>query len=160
MSLIKELLLSVGIDDGIALSALAVAAFSWWSAHRAAKASERSAAVAQSQLDILTKKVAMIDEPGKMAEVLPAWFVERMATDFWYFGLLMDNNTVLPIHQIKKISDDGRWLEVELLEKGDEIHEFPDSPVSEMKMIYALEDRNTANVQASKIVATIELANT
>lgn len=102
MGLVKELLLSAGIDDGIALGALAVAAFSWWSARRAANASERSAEVAQSQLDILTKKVTMIDEPGKMAEVLPAWFVERMANGFWYFGFVMDNNIVLPIHQIKK----------------------------------------------------------
>ncbi|SEG03893.1 hypothetical protein SAMN04488045_1623 [Thalassococcus halodurans] len=160
MSAIKELLLSAGVDDVIAFGALAVAGFSWWSARRAANAAELSATVAQSQLDVLTKKVTMIDEPGKMSEVLPAWFVNRMANDYWYFGLLMDNNVVLPIHRIQKISDDGRWLEVELMEQGDDIHEFPDSPIKEMPVIYALEGRTPANVQISKIVGTIELANT
>jgi hypothetical protein len=160
MGAINELLSNAGVDDGIALGALAVAGFSWWSARRAANAAERSAEVAQGQLDVLTKKVTMIDEPGKMSEVLPAWFVERMANDHWYFGLLMDNNIVLPIHQIVKISDDGRWLEVELMEQGSAIHVFPGSPINDMPVIYALEGRTTANVQISKIVGTIELANT
>lgn len=159
MGAIKDLLLNAGIDDGIALGALAVAGFSWWAAKKAANAAERSAEVAQTQLDVLTKKVTMIDEPGKMSEVLPAWFVDRMATDYWYFGLIMENNVVLPIHRIEKISDDGRWLEVELIEEGD-IHDFPNSPIKEMPIIYALQGRATANVQVSKIVGTIELANT
>lgn len=160
MSALKELLLNAGIDDVIAIGALAVAGVSWWSARRAANAAELSAQVAQRQLDVLTKKVTMIDEPGKMSELLPAWFVKRMATDYWHFGLLMDNNVVLPIHRIEKISDDGRWLEVELMEQGSDIHEFPNSPIKEMPVIYALEGRTTANVQVSKIVGTIELANT
>ncbi len=46
------------------------------------------------------------------------------------------------------------------MEQGDEIREFPDSPIKEMAVIYTLEGRTTANVQVSKIVGTIELANT
>jgi hypothetical protein len=160
MSIVADLLQGVGIDDGIALGVLAVAGFSWWSARRSADAAERSAEVAQSQLEVLTKKVTMIDEPGKMSEVLPAWFVERMASDYWSFGLLMENNIVLPIRRITKISDDGRWLEVELMEHGDDIHEFPNSPIKDMPVVYALEGRTTSSVQISKIVGTIELANT
>lgn len=46
------------------------------------------------------------------------------------------------------------------MEQGKDIHEFLKSPIAKMLVIYALEGRTTVNVQISKIVATMELANT
>jgi hypothetical protein len=151
---------SWSFENTLTVGALLIAGFSWWSARGAAISSAKSASVAERQLDILTRRVKMIDEPGKMAEVLPAWFVERMSMDSWSFGLIMDNGVVFPIRSITKISDDGQWLEVELMEQGDNIHMFPDSPVADMRLIYGLGRRLTANIQVSKIVGAMDLANT
>ena len=84
-------------DNLLTFFALLVAGLSWWAAHRAARAADQSAKVALRQLDLLTRHVEMVDEPGKMAKIFPAWFVERMAVDQWYFGLIMDNGMVFPI---------------------------------------------------------------
>ena len=47
-------------------------------AHRSAAAASASAAVAQKQLDVLTRRVERVDDTGRMARILPAWFVSRM----------------------------------------------------------------------------------
>ena len=151
---------SWSFENTLTAGALLFTGFSWWSARSAAIASAQSASVAEKQLDLLTRRITMIDEPGKMAEILPAWFVERMSKDYWSFGLVMDNDLVFPIRRISKISDDGRWLEVELMEQGDEIHTFPNSPVADMTLMYGLEGRTTATVQVSRIVGALDLANT
>jgi hypothetical protein len=140
--------------------AIFLAGFSWRSSKSSAKSSAKSASVAERQLDLVTRRVQMIDQTDQMVEVLPAWFMGRMTSDWWSFGLIMDNGLVFPIRCIKAISDDGRWLEVELMVKGDNIHTFPDSPVADMKLVYALSGRTDANIQVSKIVCAIDLANT
>jgi hypothetical protein len=141
-------------------AAFCIAVFSWWSSNSSAISSAKSASVAERQLDLVTRRVQMIDKTDQMVEVLPAWFMGRMTSDWWSFGLIMDNGLVFPIRCIKAITDDGRWLEVELMVKGDNIHTFPDSPVEDMKLVYALSGRSDANIQVSKIVCAIDLANT
>jgi hypothetical protein len=147
-------------ENVITAVALLIAFFSFLSARRAARASDRSANVAEEQLKVLTRRVSMVDEPGKMSEVLPVWFVERMSNDYWNFGLIMEGGFVFPVRQIISISDDRRWLEVEVMEAGDDIHNFPNSPVEGMHLIYALEGRTTANIQITKMIGALDLANT
>lgn len=148
------------VENGLALGALLVAGFSWWASHRAAAAAARSADVAQEHLDVLTRPIEMVDNPSKMAEILPAWYVQRMANDWWSFGLIMDTGLVVAIRRILKMSSDGRWLEVELMERDDAIQTFPESPVADMQIMYGLRGRNVANVQVAKIIGALDLANT
>ena len=93
------------------------------------------------------------DEDGAIAEaqkLLPAWFVDRMMTDTWYFGLLTISGTVIGIETILRVyqaADDSIWLDVILL---------TDSWTSAFKAPTA---RTTASINTRHIVAAFELAD-
>lgn len=86
-------------------------------------------------------------------QVLPTWFVDRMMTDTWWFGLMMSNGTVIGIHRILSVdqaADGTIWLTVELLS---------DTPGDD-RVFIAPTSRLTASINASHVVAAYELADT
>jgi len=100
----------------------------------------------------IKSKIAMISDVNKAIEVLPTWYAERMMTDYWSFGLLTTEGIVIAIRRITAISDDGKWIDVELLTSN----EAPDS--TKQKFVTAVaSDRRIASVQINKIVMAYEL---
>jgi len=89
-------------------------------------------------------------------ELLPAWFVKRMMTDAWHFGLLTTSGTVIGIHQIHRTyqaADGSIWIDVELMSV------YPPA-VAENNMFIAPTSRTQASINTSHIVTAFELADT
>ena len=94
----------------------------------------------------------MLSDAGKAVEILPAWYTERMMRDQWYFGLLMTNGTVIAISNIEAISDDGKWMDIELLTND----EVPNGDGQEFITAVA-DDRRSASIQIEKVVMAYEI---
>lgn len=100
----------------------------------------------------INKKIAMLTDASSASEVVPAWYTERMMEDEWYFGLQTSDGHVIAISRIKSISDDGQWMDVELLTK-DEVPEL-----AGRKLVTAVaDDRRKASVKISNIVAAYDI---
>ena len=41
-----------------------------------------------AQWQKVRRKIGMLSDAGRAAEILPAWYTERMMQDVWLFGLL------------------------------------------------------------------------
>ncbi len=98
---------------------------------------------------------AMDAEVELAHELLPAWFIPRMMTDSWSFGLLLNTGHVLCIESILKVrqgADGHIWLDVEMMTR------IPYAKIT--NMIHSPTSRTRASVQASRIVAAFELADT
>lgn len=83
----------------------------------------------------------------KILEEKP-WFIERMSSDQWNFGLILSDGSRLEITSIIGLQKLGEalWIDVELAEKP--IREgWEGSPTS----------RTTASINAAHIVAAFEL---
>ena len=97
-------------------------------------------------------KIGMLSDSGKAAEILPAWYTSRMMQDQWYFGLVTTDGHTIAIGRISAISDDGKWMDVELLTSV----EVPND--RNTKFITAVaEDRRSASIQIEKIVMAYEI---
>ena len=127
-------------SDWIALGSFISAAVSAWYTHK--------------QWIKVKDKVGMIDRAGKAIEILPAWYTGRMMSDYWLFGLYTCDGSVILVHRILAISDDGKWMDVELSdpETGEKYRD------TFTKVICAVaSDRTTSSVQISNIVAAVDL---
>lgn len=149
----------VGVMTGdqvaIALSVLSlfVAIVAAAAAMNSASAAKRSADTAQKQFDFITRKIGMVTAPEKMTEILPVWYIGRMANDEWGFGLLLNSGCVLAIERIVGVSDDGQWLEVSLLSQDGRSAELNGRVV-----LYRIEeDRPSASVRVDQIEAAFEI---
>ena len=97
-------------------------------------------------------KIGMLSDAGKVAEILPAWYTDRMMRDQWYFGLVTTYGQTIAISRISAISDNGKWMDVELLTSD----ELPDN--KEIRFITAIaDDRRSASIQIEKIVMAYEI---
>ena len=97
-------------------------------------------------------KIAMLSDAGRATEILPAWYTDRMMRDQWYFGLVTTDGHTIAIGRISAISDDGKWMDVELLTSD----EAPSD--KETKFITAVaDDRRSASIQIEKIVMAYEI---
>ena len=97
-------------------------------------------------------KIGMLSDSGKAAEILPAWYTSRMMQDQWYFGLVTTDGHTIAIGRISAISDDGKWMDVELL-TSDEVPNDRNT-----KFITAVaDDRRSASIQIEKIVMAYEI---
>ena len=93
----------------------------------------------------------MLSDAGQAAEILPAWYTERMMMDQWYFGLVTTDGHTIAIGNITAISDDGKWMDVDLL-TSDEV------PENDTKFITAVaDDRRSASIQIGKIIMAYEI---
>lgn len=102
----------------------------------------------------INTKIAMIADSGKVAEILPAWYTQRMMDDSWLFGLYTRDGRVVLITSIAAVSDDGAWLDVELADPdtGKELKtKFPDC-------IFSIDEQRTkASVRVDSIVTAVDL---
>jgi hypothetical protein len=115
-----------------------------------AKARERADAIRQM---LIERKIGMVTDPAKMTEILPVWYVERMGQDSWGFGLLLASGELLAIERIMGVSDDGQWLEVELLDGSSGPKDVSGIPVT-----YAgLPDHTHGSVRGDQVQAAFEL---
>jgi phosphoribosylformimino-5-aminoimidazole carboxamide ribonucleotide (ProFAR) isomerase len=100
----------------------------------------------------INKKIAMITDATAAFEVLPAWYTKRMMSDEWYFGLRTVDGHVIAISKITAISDDGKWMDVNLLT----IDEIPDCDKTNFITAVA-NDRRSASIQIEKIVFAYDI---
>jgi hypothetical protein len=108
----------------------------------------------RKQWEKVKAKVTMLTDSVKAFEVVPAWYTDRMMRDYWLFGLLTKDGRVIVIKQITAISDDGKWMDVELAEEGDfsgDLKKFG-TPVFAVAA-----DRVSASVSIDSIVAALDL---
>lgn len=113
-----------------------------------------SAFVAWVQWRKVNRKIGMLSDVSKAAEVLPAWYTTRMMTDHWLFGLLTTDGRTLAITKIKAVSDDGVWMDVELATRDD----FGEHGEQLGTVVYAVAaDRIDASIRIASIVAAVEL---
>jgi hypothetical protein len=88
-----------------------------------------------------------------MTEILPVWYIDRMANDVWGFGILLASGDILGVETINGVSDDGQWMEVTLLAAPGE----PES-VNGVTITHApVEDRRKASVRVDQVQAAFEL---
>ena len=100
----------------------------------------------------INKKIAMITDAGAAIEVLPAWYTARMMQDQWYFGLRTVDGHVIAISNITAISDDGKWMDVNLLTDD----EIPNCRKTNFITAVA-DDRRAASIQIDKIVFAYDI---
>ncbi|WP_280563368.1 hypothetical protein [Chromohalobacter sp. 48-RD10] len=100
----------------------------------------------------INRKIAMLNDAGAAIEILPAWYTGRMMMDQWSFGLKTIDGSLIAISTIHAISDDGKWMDVELLTED----EVPDLNHSNIVCAVA-EDRRPASVQIDKVVAAYDI---
>lgn len=75
-----------------------------------------------------------------------------MMQDQWYFGLQTSDGHVIAVSRIESISDDGQWMDVEMLTK-DEAPELVGR-----KLVTAIaDDRREASVKISNVVAAYDI---
>jgi len=110
----------------------------------------------------IEKKIGMINESGKAAEILPAWYTKRMmpiifggglAREYWPFGLLTSDGRTLVVTGIISLSDDGKWMDVDLATR-----DAFSIDVQPNYVFAVAEDRTKSSVQVSCVVAAMELA--
>lgn len=90
--------------------------------------------------------------------MLPAWFIERMGSDVWYFALLTVTGHTIFISRIDSISVDGKWIDVILLDP--EEYQVQKGYDPKMSIFCCAGDRDRASVQVSTIVCAYEVAST
>ncbi len=135
-------ILTLVVASGSLIVAITSAYFAW-----------QSTDASKRQLALIERKIGMVTDPAKMTEILPVWYVERMGLDNWGFGLLLASGELLGIGRIVGVSDDGKWLEVELLDGSSGPKEVSGIPV----MYAALPDRTRASVRVDQVQAAFEL---
>jgi hypothetical protein len=107
--------------------------------------------LSNTQWEKVKAKIGMIDDVGKAIEVLPAWYTGRMMTDYWAFGLVTESGKTIAIQRINAISDDGKWMDVELVKPTNRFND-------QNNVLTAIaDDRTSASIQIDKIVMAYEL---
>lgn len=103
----------------------------------------------------VNRKIAMVGDMSRAAEILPAWYTQRMMGDYWLFGLWTVSGQMIAITRITGVSDDGEWMDVELANK-DELAMRDDN--EQERLIYNVTgDRPSASVKIANIVTAMEI---
>ncbi|NES04587.1 MAG: hypothetical protein F6K22_18190 [Okeania sp. SIO2F4] len=98
--------------------------------------------------------------------LLPVWFIDRMMTDIWEFGLLLTTGQMIIIESINAVSIDVNqelWIEVSLQSENlfddDDAQHFYGHLYTENKKIIRGTDsqRSKANIKVSHIVAAFDV---
>nr|WP_317894185.1 hypothetical protein [uncultured Sphingomonas sp.] len=105
------------------------------------------------QVQAVRRKIGMVTDPSRMTEIMPVWYVDRMAHDQWGFGLLLASGDILAIGRILGVSDNRQWMEVDLLDQNDGPEAINGVPV-----IYAPHaSRTRSSVRIDQVQAAFEL---
>jgi hypothetical protein len=91
-------------------------------------------------------------------KLLPGWFIVRMMSDSWYFGLLTTNNKILGIQCIDEVyqaADGSIWMDVTLLDTN-----LLRQDTILQEVIIAPTSRTRASINVSHVIAAFELEDT
>lgn len=110
--------------------------------------------IAHLQWRKVNKKVAMLTESEQAFEVVPAWYAPRMMDDHWLFALQTSDGRTYAVRRITAISDDQKWMDVELATE-DDARGVGDryGPL----IVAVAEDRTRASLRIDHIVAAFDL---
>jgi hypothetical protein len=100
---------------------------------------------------------------ARMAELLPAWFVERMSGDVWHFGLLLTTGQTLyaeTLLDVTQAADGSLWLELRLAENPDSLWMERAAESGWPKVTVCPTSRDTCSVAVAHVVCVVELADT
>ena len=108
------------------------------------------------EVPTFSKEIPSPEELEKIAADFP-WFVSRMMTDNWSFGLLVSDKLVIVVETINRIREHGGivWLDVEMVSGNDRF----DAPTG-LTLMFSPTERTTASVRADAVIAAFELADT
>ena len=103
----------------------------------------------------INQHTLVIDDSEVAAKVLPVWYIKRMMTDTWLFGLGLDGGRWVVIEKIERISDDKEWIDVQLAES----HQIPEVFLkTNPDVVYAVaSDRKMATLNVRSINIAIDL---
>ena len=103
-------------------------------------------------------KAADIGVAVKAAEkLLPAWFVPRMMTDEWTFGLLLTTGQILVIRHLSRVrqaADGTIWLDVKMRPRE---RESTLETRSSLNYLFAPSEELDASVSAAHVMVAFEL---
>lgn len=95
-----------------------------------------------------------LDEKVAAAKaLLPAWFVGRMMTDAWLFGLMLANGKTVAVRQIVAVNADAAgdiWIDAKMVEDGGVAEQGLD-------LLVCADGRPTISLNAHHIVGALEL---
>ncbi len=94
-------------------------------------------------------------QPAEPEAILPGWFVERMMSEKWFYGLLLANGQILAIQCIDRIytgADGSIWIDVTLAERK------PMAVKAYENILVAPTGRLQASVNTRHVAAAFELA--
>ncbi len=103
-------------------------------------------------------KKEMITDPKIAAKVLPAWFLERMIGDDWYFALVVSSGHTVFISCITAISSDGEWIDVQLLDHVPSQAGKLFRPKN--AILCTAGERSTASIRVNSVMVAYEVAST
>jgi hypothetical protein len=107
----------------------------------------------------MSSEDAYIEHQKRMEALLPARFINRMATDTWYFGLLLVTGQVLAIDNIADVRQDANgnlWIDATMLEDTPTLYKPNAWPV----ILAAPTERVDVSINVRHIVCAVELADT
>lgn len=103
---------------------------------------------------------SMTSCPYCASALLPAWFIPRMMTDEWSFGLLMTTGVIMAISCIDSVNqaaDGSIWLDVRMWGSD---HLWVELHRKTMPLMAAPTKRLQASINAAHVIAAFELADT
>ena len=95
----------------------------------------------------------------KLEERFP-WFVSRMMTGTWVYGLLLTGNVVIVVERIDEIWEENGeivWLDVEMSTR-DRL-DLLESPPPGLTLMFSPTKRTRSSVRADAVLAAFELAD-
>ena len=102
----------------------------------------------------------MLSDLEELENCFP-WFVSRMVTDTWLFGLLVTGNLVFVVNHIEGIWEehgDIVWLDVEMSTETELYLQKPLPPG--LTLMFSPTHRTRASLRADAVIAAFELADT
>lgn len=100
-------------------------------------------------------------QPDEIFNMLPAWFVERMSTDVWDFGLLLTTGQVLHIQELCDIhqgADGSLWADFRMSTENHRVEQM--AARGWPPLLTSPSDREVCSVNLAHVVCAIELADT
>ncbi len=94
--------------------------------------------------------------PTTPESILPGWFVERMMSEKWFYGLMLENGSILAIQCINRIytgANGSIWIDVTMAERK------PTAVKAYENIVVAPTARLEASVNTAHVVAAFELAD-
>jgi hypothetical protein len=91
---------------------------------------------------------------AQAAKLLPAWFVPRMMSDAWLFGLMLVTGKTVPVRQIVALHKDAAgdiWIDAKMVEGG--------MTSQGLDLLVCASGRPAVSLNARHVVGALELSS-